>query len=150
MCIRDSTGDLIERLSVSERFTLCNMAIEMGGKAGLVAPDATTQAWLSGRTDRRYPMLVPHKPRYERVVEIDVSGLQPLIACPPDVNNVVPVAEVEHVKIDQVFLGTCTNGRLDDLAIAAGILRGKTIHPQTRMVVVPASRDVDLEAMRFG
>ena len=144
------TGDLIERMSVSERFTFCNMAIEMGGKAGLVAPDATTQAWLRGRTDREYPMLAPRHPRYERVVEIDASRLQPMIACPPDVNNVVPVEEVEHVKIDQVFLGTCTNGRLDDLAIAANIMRGQTLHPQTRMVVVPASREVYLEAMRLG
>src|SRR5579859_7186141 len=144
------TGELVEQMPVSERFTLCNMAIEMGGKAGLVAPDATAQEWLRGRTDRDYPLLRPRDPYYERVVEIDVSHLQPTIACPPDVNNVVPVEEVEHVKIDQVFLGTCTNGRLDDLAIAAHILRGKTIHPRTRMVVVPASREVYLEAMRLG
>jgi 3-isopropylmalate dehydratase large subunit len=144
------TGELVEHMSVSERFTLCNMAIEMGGKAGLVAPDATTQAWLRGRTEREYPMLAPHNPRYERIVEIDASQLQPMIACPPDVNNVSPIEEVEHVQIDQVFLGTCTNGRLDDLAIAANIMRGKTIHPQTRMVVIPASREVYLEAMRLG
>jgi homoaconitate hydratase family protein len=144
------TGDLVEQMSVSERFTLCNMAIEMGGKAGLVAPDATTRAWLGGRTDRDYPMLAPHNPRYERVVEIDASQLHPMVACPPDVNNVVPVEEAGHVKIDQVFLGTCTNGRLDDLAIAASIMRGKTLHPQTRMVVVPASREIYLEAMRLG
>ncbi len=144
------SGDLVERMSVSERFTFCNMAIEMGGKAGLVAPDATTQAWLEGRTDRSYPMLAPRNPRYERIVEIDASSLQPLIACPPDVNNVAPVSEVEHIQIDQVFLGTCTNGRLDDLAIAANILRGKTLHPRTRLVVIPASREVYLEAMRLG
>jgi 3-isopropylmalate/(R)-2-methylmalate dehydratase large subunit/methanogen homoaconitase large subunit len=144
------SGELVERMSVSERFTFCNMAIEMGGKAGLVAPDATTQAWLEGRTDRSYPMLAPRNPRYQRIVEIDVSSLQPLIACPPDVNNVVPVTEAEHVQIDQVFLGTCTNGRLDDLAIAANILRGKTLHPRTRMVVIPASREVYLEAMHLG
>ncbi|MBV9021261.1 MAG: 3-isopropylmalate dehydratase large subunit [Ktedonobacteraceae bacterium] len=144
------SGDLTERMSVSERFTFCNMAIEMGGKAGLITPDATTQEWLRGRTDRDYPMLAPRNPRYERIVEIDASQLQPMIACHPDVNNVVPVEQVEHVQIDQVFLGTCTNGRLDDLAIAANILRGKTIHPRTRMVVVPASREVYLEAMRLG
>ena len=144
------SGELIEHMSVSERFTFCNMAIEMGGKAGLVAPDATTQAWLQGRTDRQYPMLAPRNPRYERVIEIDASQLQPTVACPPDVNNVVPVGELETVEIDQVFLGTCTNGRLDDLAIAAGILRGKTISPHTRMVVIPASREIYLEAMRLG
>jgi len=144
------TGELVEQMSVSERFTLCNMAIEMGGKAGLAAPDATTQAWLRGRVDREYPMLAPYNPRYEQVVGIDASKLSPLIACPPDVNNVVSIEEVEHVRIDQVFLGTCTNGRLDDLAIAANIMRGKTLHPQTRMVVVPASREIYLEAMRLG
>jgi len=144
------TGELVEQMSVSERFTLCNMAIEMGGKVGLVVPDATNRSWLRDRTDREYPMLAPRNPRYEHVIEIDASHLQPLIACPPDVNNVVPVEEVGQVKIDQVFLGTCTNGRLDDLAIAASILQGKTIHPQTRMVVVPASREVYLEAMRLG
>lgn len=144
------TGSFIESISVSERLTLCNMAIEMGGKAGLIAADETTRAWLRGRTDRDYPMLAAHNPRYERVVEIDVSRLQPMIACPPDVDNVVPVEQVEQVQIDQVFLGTCTNGRLDDLAIAANILRDRTIHPQTRMVVIPASREVYLEAMRLG
>lgn len=149
-CAIEYTGELVEQMSVSERFTFCNMAIEMGGKAGLITPDATTQAWLHGRINSDYPLLAPRNPRYERVVEIDASDLTPLIACPPDVNNVVPVETVGHVKIDQVFLGTCTNGRLDDLAIAANILQGKTLHPQTRMVVVPASREVYLEALRLG
>lgn len=144
------TGDAVERFSVSERFTLCNMAIEMGGKAGLVAPDDTTVEWLRGRTDRSYPLLAPRNPDYERVIEIDVSTLQPMIACPPDVNNLARVEEVEDVQIDQVFLGTCTNGRLDDLAIAASILQGRTIAPNIRMVVIPASREVYLEAMRLG
>src|SRR5438270_8325371 len=149
-CAIEYSGELVEQFSVSERFTFCNMAIEMGGKAGLVAPDATTQNWLRGRTERSYPMLAPRNPRYERIVEINASSLQPLIACPPDVNNVVSVTEAEHVQIDQVFLGTCTNGRLDDLAIAANILRGKILHPRTRMVVIPASREAYLEAMRLG
>ena len=144
------SGDFIERSSVSERFTLCNMAIEMGGKAGLVAPDETTVAWLRGRTERTYPMLASRNPQYERVVEIDVSQLRPMVACPPDVNNIAMAEEMEHIEIDQVFLGTCTNGRLDDLAIAAGIMQGKTIAPNTRMVVVPASREIYLEAMRLG
>jgi 3-isopropylmalate/(R)-2-methylmalate dehydratase large subunit/methanogen homoaconitase large subunit len=144
------TGEVIERMSMSERFTFCNMAIEMGGKAGLIAADETTQEWLRGRTDRDYVMLKARNPHYERVVEIDVSRLSPQVACPPDVNIVHPVEEVEHIKIDQAFLGTCTNGRLDDLEIAAHILRGKTIHPDIRMVVIPASREIYLEAMRRG
>jgi len=144
------TGEVIKRFSMSERFTFSNMAIEMGGKAGLIAADETTREWLRGRTDRDYPLLAPHNPHYERIVEIDVSNLQPLVACPPDVNIVHPAGKKEDVKIDQVFLGTCTNGRLDDLEIAANILRGKTIHPEIRMVVVPASREIYLEAMRLG
>ena len=144
------TGDLVDRFSMSERFTFCNMAIEMGGKTGLVAPDQTTVEWLRGRTDKEYPMLTAHNPTYERVVHIDASKLQPLVACPPDVNNVVPAEQLEQIKIDQVFLGTCTNGRLDDLAVAANILRGKTLHPDIRMVVIPASREIYLEAMRLG
>lgn len=144
------TGELIENFSMSERFTFCNMAIEMGGKAGLIAADETTRAWLTGRTEAKYPMLRVHEPRYERVFEIDASTLTPQIACPPDVNNVVPVAEVTSVKLDQVFLGTCTNGRLDDLAIAASILKGRRVHPETRMVIIPASREIQLEALRLG
>ncbi len=144
------TGSVIRGFSMSERFTFANMAIEMGGKTGLIAPDETTVAWLRGRTEREYPMLSAHNPRYERVVEIDVSDMQPLVACPPDVNIVYPAQEMEHVKLDQVFIGTCTNGRLDDLEIAANILRGKTIHPDLRMVVIPASREIYLEAMRRG
>jgi homoaconitate hydratase family protein len=144
------TGEVIERMSMSERFTFCNMAIEMGGKAGLIAADETTREWLRGRTDRDYVMLKAQNPQYERVIEIDVSQLSPQVACPPDVNIVHPVEEVAHIKIDQAFLGTCTNGRLDDLEIAANILRGKTIHPDIRMVVIPASREIYLEAMRRG
>lgn len=144
------TGDLVKNFSMSERFTFCNMAIEMGGKTGVVAPDEKTVEYLHGRTDKEYPMLEPHNPKYERVIEIDASKLQPLVACPPDVNNVVPAEQVEHIKIDQVFLGTCTNGRLDDLEIAANILRGKHIHPEIRMVIIPASREIYLEAMRRG
>ncbi|MBE3560150.1 MAG: 3-isopropylmalate dehydratase large subunit [Ktedonobacteraceae bacterium] len=144
------SGEVIERMSMSERFTFANMAIEMGAKAGLIAPDDVTVEWLRGRTDREYPMLRARNPRYERVLEIDVSSLQPLVACPPDVNNVTRACDVQHIQLDQVFLGTCTNGRLDDLEIAANILRGKKIHPDLRMVVIPASREVYLEAMRRG
>jgi homoaconitate hydratase family protein len=144
------TGEVIERMSMSERFTFCNMAIEMGGKAGLIAADETTREWLRGRTEKDYVMLRAQNPHYERIVEVDVSRLSPQVACPPDVNIVHPVEEVEHIKIDQAFLGTCTNGRLDDLEIAANILRGKTIHPDIRMVVIPASREIYLEAMRLG
>jgi 3-isopropylmalate dehydratase large subunit len=144
------TGELVDSFSISERFTFCNMAIEMGGKAGLCAADDKTVEWLKGRTTVEYPMLKARNPHYDEIVEIDASHLTPLIACPPDVNNVVPVDQVSDIKVDQVFLGTCTNGRLDDLAIAASILKGRKVHPDTRMVIIPASREIQLEALRRG
>lgn len=144
------TGEVIENFSMSERMTFANMAIEMGGKAGLIAADETTRAWLQGRTDKEYPMLRAQDPHYERIIEIDVTAMQPQVACPPDVNIVHPAEELGHIKIDEVFLGTCTNGRLDDLEIAVSILRGKKISPDLRFVVIPASREIYMEAMRLG
>jgi len=143
-------GETVERMTQSERFTLCNMAIEMGAKVGLIAPDETTVAYLRGRTDRPYELLQARAPRYCREIRLDVSRLEPQIACPPDVDNVRPITELVGLPIDQIFLGTCANGRIDDLAIAAAILRGRQVHPDTRMVVVPASREVYLEAVRRG
>lgn len=143
-------GDAVERMTQSERFTLCSMAIEMGAKVGLIAPDETTVAYLRPRTHRPFELVRPIAPAYSREVVIDVGTLEPQIACPPEVDNVRPIGAVEGLPIDQVFLGTCTNGRIEDLAIAAEILRGRRIHPDMRMVVVPASREVYLEAVRRG
>lgn len=143
-------GETVERMTQSERFTLSNMAIEMGAKVGLIAPDTTTDTYLRSRTRRAYELIRPERPRYRREITLDVSTLEPRIACPPDVDNVHPIVELEGLPIDQVFLGTCTNGRIEDMEIAAGILRGQRIHPNTRMVVVPASREVYLEALRRG
>jgi homoaconitase/3-isopropylmalate dehydratase large subunit len=95
-------------------------------------------------------MLRAVNPEYEQILEIDVTKLEPQVACPPDVNNVTRIAELGEIAVDQVFLGTCTNARLDDLEIAADILRGKKISPNLRMVVIPASREIYLEAMKRG
>jgi 3-isopropylmalate/(R)-2-methylmalate dehydratase large subunit/methanogen homoaconitase large subunit len=143
-------GETVEQMTQSERFTLSNMAIEMGAEVGLVAPDATTVEYLRTRTERSFDLIQPHAPQYSREIVVDVSTLEPQIACPPDVDHVVPLSEVAGLKIDQIFLGTCSNGRIDDLAIAAEMLRGQQVHPDTRMVVVPASREVYLEALRRG
>jgi 3-isopropylmalate dehydratase large subunit len=143
-------GETVERMTQSERFTLSNMAIEMGAEVGLIAPDATTVEYLRPRTTRAFDLVQPEAPVYCREIVVDVSQLEPQIACPPDVDHVVPLREVAGLKIDQIFLGTCTNGRIDDLAIAAEVLRGQQVHPDTRMVVVPASREVYLEALRRG
>src|SRR5579871_2670431 len=143
-------GETVERMTQNERFTLSNMAIEMGAEVGLIAPDATTVEYLRPRTTRAFELVQPDAPEYCREIVVDVSQLEPQIACPPDVDHVVPLREVAGLKIDQVFLGTCSNGRIEDLAIAAAMLRGQQVHPDTRMVVVPASREVYLEALRRG
>ncbi len=143
-------GDAVERMTQNERFTLSNMAIEMGAEVGLIAPDATTVEYLRPRTERSFELVQPADPTYCREIVVDVSTLAPQIACPPDVDNVRTIAEVAGLPVDQIFLGTCSNGRIEDLAIAADILRGRQVHPDTRMVVVPASREVYLEALRRG
>jgi 3-isopropylmalate/(R)-2-methylmalate dehydratase large subunit/methanogen homoaconitase large subunit len=143
-------GETVARMSQSERFTLCSMAIEMGAKVGLVAPDETTAAYLASRTNRAFELVRPQAPHYSHQITLDVSTLEPRIACPPDVDNVRPISEVAGLPIDLIFLGTCTNGRIEDLAIAASMLKGRGVHPDTRMVVVPASREVYLEALRRG
>jgi len=143
-------GPAVRRMSISERMTLANMAVEMGGKTGLVEPDDTVDEYLRGRARDPYERITPRDPVYSRVVEIDASSIEPMVAVPPDPEHLAPAAEMRKVKIDQVFIGTCTNGRLDDIEIAARILKGRKIHPSTRMVVTPASTRVALEAMARG
>jgi len=144
-------GPAIEAMSVGGRLVLCNLAAEMGAKNGYVAPDETTRAWLAGRTDRPYQEVHPDPDaRYERVLHYDVSDLFPQVAKPHRVDNVAPVTEVVGLPIDQALIGTCTNGRLEDLQAAAEILRGKRIAPWVRLLVLPASREVLLQAIEAG
>jgi 3-isopropylmalate/(R)-2-methylmalate dehydratase large subunit/methanogen homoaconitase large subunit len=137
-------------MEISERMTLANLSIEMGAKAGLVEPDAKTLAYVTPRAREPFEPVYPQNPSYTRTIELDVSTLSPQVSCPNEVSNVTSVGEVEGTRLDQVFIGTCTNGRVDDLEIAAQVLRGQTVHPGTRLVVTPASRDVYLEALRRG
>jgi len=150
-------GPVIDEMSVEARMTISNMAIELGAKAGLMAADDKTLAWVAangeraGRGDRRpNPQSSDDDAAYERVIEIDVSQITPQVAKPHAVDNVVPIDEVAGSPIAEGVIGTCTNGRLEDLAIAAGILEGKTIHPDVRLVVAPASRDIYLDALDAG
>lgn len=143
-------GPLVRNMSISERMTLANMAIEMGGKTGLCEPDDTVDEYLDGRARDAYERVLPNNPTYSRVVNINASDLEPTVALPPDPEHIAPAREVENIEIDQVFIGTCTNGRLDDLEIAASVLKGRTISPRTRMVVTPASKQVMLQAMECG
>ena len=144
-CAMEFTGEAVEALSMPGRFTMCNMAIEAGGKAGIIAHDGTTAAWLAGRSRR--PGTVYHSDpdaTYRAVHEIDVTHLEPQVACPHLPSNVKPVGELADVTIDQAFIGSCTNGRYEDLALAADVLRGRKVHPHVRLIVIPAS----LEAYR--
>jgi 3-isopropylmalate/(R)-2-methylmalate dehydratase large subunit len=144
-------GSAIEKMSVASRLVLCNMAAEMGAKNAYVAPDDTTRAWLAGRTEKPYLEVYPDPDAsYAHVLHYDVSSLEPQVAKPHRVDNVVPVTEVAGLNINQGLIGTCTNGRLEDLQAAADILRGKRIAPWVRLLVLPASREILLEAIEAG
>ncbi len=145
-------GSTIQKMSSSGRFTLSNMAVEAGAKTGLIASDETTKEFLrtQGRVSK-FKRIVPDKDaNYERVISIDASKLTPVVAFPHTVDNVKSIHEAKGIKIDQVFIGTCTNGRLEDLKIAAQIIKGRKKHPKTRMIIVPASKAVFLDAIRAG
>jgi len=145
-------GEALARMTVSERLTIANMAVEAGAKVGLFPSDRVTQSFLRahGRGDK-YVKLVPDADAsYERVISVNLDRLEPMLALPHAVDNVHPVTEAKGVKTEQAFIGTCTNGRLEDLAVAADILKGKKTHRNTRLLVAPASRQVLLEAIRRG
>lgn len=145
-------GDTIEKMSMSGRLTLSNMAVEAGAKAGLIASDEITKKFLQaqGRGSKFKKITADKDAVYERVIQIDASKLVPVVAFPHTVDNIKPIQEAKGIKIDQVFLGTCTNGRLEDLKVATDIIKGKKKHPKTRMIIVPASKAVFLDAIKAG
>lgn len=145
-------GDAMKTMSMSQRLTVANMVVEAGAKVGLFPSDNITKEYLKaqGRGDRYQSICSDPDAVFERVIEIDARKMVPMVAKPHKVDNSAPVSEVEGTKINQVFIGSCTNARLEDLAIAANILNGRKVHPQTRVIVVPASRTVYLEAMNKG
>ena len=147
------SGSTIDALSVDARMTIANMAIEVGAKAGLMKADEKTLAFFAARGDlAREPQPVDPDPDavYAQTIHIDVTKLTPQIAKPHAVGNVVPLPELEETPVAEGVIGTCTNGRLEDFAIAASILKGRKIHPDVRLVVAPASRDIYLDAMAAG
>ncbi len=144
-------GPVIDAMSVEARMTISNMAIEVGAKAGLMKADAKTLAWYDGRSEREPAPVEPDADAvYASEVVIDASTVGPQIAKPHAVDNVAPIEEVAGTPIAQGMLGTCTNGRLEDLAIAAGILRGRRVHSDVRFIVAPASKQIYLDAMAAG
>ena len=151
--VLEFTGDTIARLSTSGRLVLCNMSIEAGATAGIVPADAETVRYLreeAGVTDPIDLVTSDADAVYERTIKVNVSRLEPVVACPHTVDNVKPVTAVEGVPVHQVVIGSCTNGRLDDLAVAADIVRGRRVADGTRMLVFPASARIYAEAMKLG
>lgn len=144
-------GEGVADLSMTDRLTISNMAIEAGGKNGIFPFDDITREYVEGRVQQPYePVAADEDAEYERVVEIDLASLKPVVAFPHLPGNTHPVAEIGEIKIDQVIIGSCTNGRLEDLQQAAEILRGHTVHPDVRCIVIPGSQQVYLDAMKAG
>ncbi len=144
-------GSTIRDMSIEGRLTLSNMAVEMGAKAGIVEPDEKTLSYLSGLGFRySEPLVGDSDPVYSKSLVLDVSDLEPQVACPSAVDNVKRLKEVEGIIVNQVFLGSCTNGRIEDLRVAAEIVKGKKVKRGTRMIVTPASRKIYLQALEEG
>jgi homoaconitate hydratase family protein len=144
-------GDIVKKLSVSSRMVIANMSAEMGAKIGYFEPDEKTLKWIDKRAKDAFK-LVKSDPNanYEDILEFEISNLTPQIACPHSVDNVKSVEELEGKKFNEALIGTCTNGRIEDLEIAAKILEGRKIHPEIRALIFPASSEVLKEAVRRG
>jgi 3-isopropylmalate/(R)-2-methylmalate dehydratase large subunit len=147
------TGSTMREMSMAGRMTVCNMAVEMGAKNGIVEPDETTRKFLENRVPKG-KLKVEEKSdtdaKFEKTINIDVSNLEPQIACPSSVDNVKPIDKVGDVRINQAFIGSCTNGRIEDLRIAAQIIKGKKVKTGVRALVIPASQEVYAQALKEG
>jgi len=145
------TGEAIDALSMDGRFTMANMTIEAGGKVGLFRVDNKTQLYIKSRVQRPYNVYEPDSDaEYAKVIEYDVTGLEPQVAFPHSPANTRPVSQAGNIKIDQAIIGSCTNGRIDDLKVAAQIFKGKKVHPGVRCIVIPGSQQVYAEALNEG
>jgi 3-isopropylmalate/(R)-2-methylmalate dehydratase large subunit len=145
------TGDTIESLGMDDRMTICNMAIEAGGKSGIIAVDDTTRTYIEGRFERA-PVEYFSDPdaHYAAVYEIDAASIVPTVAFPHLPSNTRPAADARDVWVDQVVIGSCTNGRIEDLRIAASILKGRKVHEGVRTIIIPATQDIYRQAMHEG
>ncbi len=145
------TGSAISNLSMDGRFTICNMAIEAGAKNGIIPPDEITRQYLEGRAKRPYTFYTSDEgAEYERVIKYNVEDIEPTVAFPHLPENTRPISKVGDVKINQVVIGSCTNGRLSDLKVAADILKNKKVHPDVRLIVFPGTQDIYLKAIELG
>ena len=145
------TGEAIDALSIDGRFTMANMAIEAGAKVGVFRVDNKTQLYIKSRAKRSYMVYEPDgDAEYSQVIEYDVSALEPQVALPHSPANTKPISQVGDIEINQAVIGSCTNGRLEDLRLAAEILKGKKVHPRVRCIILPGSQQVYLDALREG
>lgn len=145
------SGPAAERMSLAGRLTLSNMGVEIGAKFAMFAADEKTVKYVAPRTDETVATFGPDEDAvYEAIYRVDVSPLEPQVGCPHNPGNVKSVSAVGNVPVQQAFLGSCTNGRLEDLEVAAKILTGRRVHPRTRLLVAPASQNAILEATRLG
>jgi 3-isopropylmalate/(R)-2-methylmalate dehydratase large subunit len=145
------SGEAIDDMSIDGRMTLCNMAVEMGAKAGIVEPDNKTIEYLKSRSDKSFNVVNDDSSSvYARTIDYNASEIVPLVACPFTVDNVKPVSDLEGTEIDQAFIGACTNGRMEDLRLAERIMRGRKVKEGVRAIVVPASQEVYLTALKEG
>jgi len=149
--VMEFTGEVIRNFSMDNRFTICNMAIEAGAKTGIIEPDDITLKYLEGRAKRPYHVYKSDPDaHYEKIIEIDVSKIEPQVAFPHLPENAKPISEVGYIKIDQSVIGSCTNGRIEDLRIAAKILKGHQVHPGVRLIIIPATQHIYLQALKEG
>ena len=145
-------GDTVSRMTMDERLTIANMAVEAGAKVGLFPADDITKEYLikQGRGGDYTPLTADSGANYEKTIDIDTAALEPTVSKPHTVDNTATAKELKGTKIQQVFIGTCTNGRLEDFAVAAAILKDKKRHPQTRLVIAPASKKVLIQCIKAG
>lgn len=145
------SGEVINNLSMDGRITICNMAIEAGGKNGIIVPDKITEIYAKNRTLRPYKFYISdEKAEYERVIEYDVSKIEPTVAFPHLPENTRPISKVGDIKIDQVVIGSCTNGRIEDMRLAAEVIKGYSVHEDVRLIVIPATQDIYLQCIKEG
>ncbi len=145
------SGEAIESLSIDGRFTMANMAIEAGGKAGLFGVDNKTQLYVKSRAERPYLVYEPDgDAEYARIIEYDVSAIEPQVALPHSPANSKPISKLKNIRINQVVIGSCTNGRLEDLRLAAHILKGNKVHSRVRCIIIPGTQQIYLDALIEG
>jgi 3-isopropylmalate/(R)-2-methylmalate dehydratase large subunit len=147
------SGPVIDNIGMDGRFTIANMLVEMGAKAGFLPVDRKTFAWLKTRVSKIKNIkniTADKRAVYEKVYEFDISRLKPMVSLPHSVDNTIEAVSLKDVKINEAFLGTCTNGRLDDFKVAAGILDKRKVHPEVKLIIAPSSREVYLDALRLG